>query len=313
LEKSPPDQQSAIVTEAGASAREGRGLSNLAQRILFAVVAIPVVLGAVWFGDWALAGILAIASALAAWEFYRIAETLGTRPMARVGIAIAALLPLAIHARYLGLPVNAVVSTSVGAVLVLALFSAAIFARGVTGRPLESVSLTVFGIAYTGAMLSFAYMLRYHQYAIDRIAGAALLALALALVWISDTAAYVVGSTIGKRKLIPSVSPGKTVAGAVAALLTCAVASWALVRFVLVPYAQLGLRPVHGVLFGIVMSTATQLGDLAESLIKREARVKDSSHIIPGHGGVLDRIDGMLFALPVAYWLLSAWLIPAPR
>jgi phosphatidate cytidylyltransferase len=85
------------------------------------------------------------------------------------------------------------------------------------------------------------------------------------------------------------------------------------VQFVLVPRAQLGLRPLHGVLFGVAISVATQLGDLAESLIKREAGVKDSSHIIPGHGGVLDRIDGMLFALPVAYWLLSAWLIPAPR
>lgn len=289
------------------------GLSNLAQRTLFALVAIPVVLGAVWFGDWALASILAIASALAAWEFYRIAEKLGTRPMARAGIAIAASLPLAIHARYLGLPVDAVVSTSLGAVLVVALFSAAIFVRGVSGRPLESVSLTVFGILYTGALLSFAYVLRYHQYAIGRTAGTALLMLPLVLVWISDTAAYVVGRTMGKRKLIPTVSPGKTVAGAVGALVASAIASWALVRFVLVPQAQLGLRPVHAVLFGIAVSTAVQLGDLAESLIKRQAGVKDSSHIIPGHGGVLDRIDGMLFAMPVAYWLLNAWLIPAPQ
>jgi phosphatidate cytidylyltransferase len=137
--------------------------------------------------------------------------------------------------------------------------------------------------------------------------------LALVLVWISDTAAYVVGRTMGKRKLIPAVSPGKTVAGAVGALVASAVASWILVRFVLVPQAQLGLRPVHAVLFGIAVSAAVQLGDLAESLIKRQAAVKDSSHIIPGHGGVLDRIDGMLFALPVAYWLLNAWLIPAPQ
>jgi phosphatidate cytidylyltransferase len=301
------------MTEASASARERRGLSNLAQRILFALGAIPVVLGAAWLGDWALASILAIASALAAWEFYRLVEKLGTRPMARAGIAIAALFPLAIHARYLGLPVDAAVSTPGGAVLVLALFSAVIFARGVRGRALESVSLTVFGIVYTGAMLSFAYMLRYHQYAIGRVAGTALLVLALALVWISDTAAFAVGSAIGKRRLIPSVSPGKTVAGAVGALVACAVASWALVQFVLAPRAQLGLRPLHGLLFGVAISVATQLGDLAESLIKREAGVKDSSHIIPGHGGVLDRIDGMLFALPVAYWLLSAWLIPVPR
>jgi phosphatidate cytidylyltransferase len=301
------------MTDASAPPRERRGLSNLAQRTLFAIIAIPIVLGAVWFGDWALASILAIASALAAWEFFRIAERLGTRPMARAGIATAALFPLAIHARYLGLPVDTIVSTSVGAVLVVALFSGAIFVRGVSGRPLESVSLTVFGILYTGALLSFAYVLRYHPYAIGRAAGTALLMLALVLVWISDTAAYVVGRTMGKRKLIPSVSPGKTVAGAVGALVATAIASWMLVRFVLVPQAQLGLRPVHAVLFGIAVSAAVQLGDLAESLIKRQAAVKDSSHIIPGHGGVLDRIDGMLFALPVAYWLLNAWLIPAPQ
>ena len=301
------------MTNASAPPRERRGLSNLAQRTLFALIAIPVVLGAVWFGDWALASILAIASALAAWEFFRIAEKLGTRPMARVGIALAAAVPLAIHARYLGLPVDAFVSTTVGAVLVVALFSGAIFVRGVSGRPLESVSLTVFGVLYTGALLSFAYVLRYHPYAIGRAAGTALLMLALVLVWISDTAAYVVGRAMGKRKLIPSVSPGKTVAGAVGALVATALASWVLVRLVLVPQAQLGLRPIHAILFGIAVSAAVQLGDLAESLIKRQAAVKDSSHIIPGHGGVLDRIDGMLFAMPVAYWLLNAWLIPAPR
>ena len=301
------------MTDATARPPERRGLSNLAQRILFAVAAIPVVIGAVWYGDWALASVLAIASALAAWEFYRIAERLGTRPMARAGIAIAAALPLAIHAKYLGLPVDWLVTPTVATVLVVVLFSAAIFVRGVAGRPLESVSLTVFGILYTGGMLSFGYVLRYHPYAIGRAAGTALLVLALALVWISDTAAYVVGRTMGKRKLIPSVSPGKTMAGAVGALITTAIASWALARFVLVPQAQLGMHPAHAILFGVVVSVAVQLGDLAESLIKRQAGVKDSSHIIPGHGGVLDRVDGMLFALPVSYWLLSAWLIPAPR
>jgi phosphatidate cytidylyltransferase len=305
------------MTEASAPARRvppgPRSLSNLTQRVLFALVAIPLVLGAVWYGDWALASVLAIAAALAAWEFSRIAQALGTRPMARFGILIAALVPLAIHARYLGLPVNAFVSPTAGAIMVIVLFAAAIFVRGVQRRPLEAAALTLFGIAYTGAMLSFAYALRYHQYAIGRTAGFAVLALTLVLVWISDTAAFAVGRAIGKRKLIPSVSPGKTVAGAVGALVICAVASWALVQFVLVPRAQLALRPAQAALFGIAISVATQLGDLAESLIKREAGVKDSSHVIPGHGGVLDRIDGMLFALPVAYWLLSAWLIPAPR
>jgi phosphatidate cytidylyltransferase len=288
-------------------------MSNLAQRVLFALVAIPVVVAAVWMGDWALAALLSIASALAAWEFYRIAGALGTRPLANAGIFIAAVIPLAIHARYLGLPVTFLVSVTAAVVVSIALFSAVIFARGVQQRPLESVSLTVFGILYTGGLLTFAYALRYHPYAVGAAAGSALLLVALLLVWISDTAGYFVGRAIGKRKLIPSVSPGKTVAGAVGAFVICGVSGWVLIEFVLVPYAQLALRPVHAVLFGMLISAATQLGDLAESLIKREAGVKDSSHIIPGHGGVLDRIDGMLFALPVAYWLLGAWLIPAAR
>ena len=308
-----------VVTAASTSAPErvpsGQGgLSNLAQRILFALGAIPVVLGAVWIGDWALAGVLAIASALAAWEFYRIAEQLGTRPMARAGIAFAALLPLAIHARYLGLPVDAVVSLPFAAVVVLALFGAVDLrprrqrdARWSRCRSRCSASCTPERCCRSATRCGTT------STRVGRIAGTSLLMFALALVWISDTAAYVVGRALGKRKLIPAVSPGKTVAGAVGALVTCAVASWALVRFVLVPFAQLGLRPIHAVLFGVAVSVATQLGDLAESLIKREAGVKDSSHIIPGHGGVLDRIDGLLFALPVAYWLLTAWLVPVPR
>jgi phosphatidate cytidylyltransferase len=300
-----------VTTEAHPPAR--RGLSNLAQRILFAIGAIPVVVGAVWIGDWALAGLLAIATALAAWEFFRIAAALGAQPLTNAGIGIAALIPLAVHARYLGLPVETIVSVPAAVVIVLLLFSAVIFARGPHRRPLEAAALTVFGIVYTGVLLSFAYVLRYHTYAVGRASGASLLVFVLLLVWISDTAGFVVGKMLGRRKLIPAVSPGKTVAGAVGALIVCGVVSWVLIVTMLSPIAQLSLRPVHAVVFGGVISVATQLGDLAESLIKREGGVKDSSHIIPGHGGVLDRIDGMLFALPVAYWLLSAWLIPAPR
>ena len=85
-------------------------------------------------------------------------------------------------------------------------------------------------------------------------------------------------------------------------------------RYVLVPYAQLALTPVSAALFGIGVSVAVQIGDLVESLMKREVAVKDSSHLVPGHGGVLDRLDGMLFALPVAYWLLEVMRVyPVPR
>ena len=138
-------------------------------------------------------------------------------------------------------------------------------------------------------------------------------ALPLALTWGTDIAAYFVGRAFGKRKLMPSVSPGKTVAGAIGGLVAAVLIALAWERLVLRPVAQLGMRPWNTILFGAVVSVAAQVGDLAESLLKREAGVKDSSHLIPGHGGVLDRFDSLLFVLPVAYLLLGWMLIFAPR
>jgi phosphatidate cytidylyltransferase len=127
----------------------------------------------------------------------------------------------------------------------------------------------------------------------------------LVLTWISDTAGYFVGRALGRHKLMPSVSPGKTVEGAAGALAFTMLASWAYVRFALVPIASLGMRLWVALALGAAIGAAVQLGDLVESLLKREGGVKDSSHLLPGHGGVLDRIDGMLFALPVAYFLFT--------
>ena len=133
------------------------------------------------------------------------------------------------------------------------------------------------------------------------------------LTWVTDTGAYFVGRSVGRHKLIPSVSPGKSVEGALGGLVLAIVAAWLYERTVLVPVAHLAFVPGAALLFGAVVSAAAQVGDLAESLIKREAGVKDSSHVIPGHGGVLDRLDSLLFVLPTAYWLLGLLrLIPVP-
>jgi phosphatidate cytidylyltransferase len=175
------------------------------------------------------------------------------------------------------------------------------------------VAVTTFGVIYTGGTLAFGYAIRYHRYAIGAAAGLALIALPLVLTWGTDIAAYFVGRAFGKRKLIPAVSPGKTVAGAIGGLVAAVLLAWAWEAFVLRPVAQLGLRLRDVVLFGVIVSIAAQVGDLAESLLKREAGVKDSSHLIPGHGGVLDRFDSLLFVLPVAYLLLGWMLIFVPR
>jgi phosphatidate cytidylyltransferase len=287
-------------------------VSELARRALFAVVAIPIVLATVYVGGAALAALLAIASALAAWEYCRIAEQAGYVPLSGVGIVLAALLPLVMHATYLGL----VTPRATWAVLVvLVVFALALVRRGPQRRPLGAVAVTLLGVLYTGGLLSYGYILRYDNYAVGPVAGSALALFPVILTWTSDTGAYVVGRALGRHKLAPSVSPGKTVEGAIGALLLCVLVSWVYVYAVLMPLAKLALLPISIVLFGVVVSVAVQLGDLVESLIKREAGVKDASNIIPGHGGVLDRVDGLLFALPVAYWLLSLphVLLPAPR
>jgi len=281
-------------------------------------VAAPLALAIVLAGGAALAALLAIASAIAAWEFYRIARAAGHAPLGDLGCALAGLFPLAVHARYLGFvqPRFAYL-----AVVLLLLFSVAIWTRGVAGRPLGAVATTVLGVLYTGGLLSFGYALRYHDYVAGGVrvagipiaAGGILLGLPVILTWATDTGAYAVGRTIGGRKLIPSVSPGKTVSGAIGGLIASVLVTWLYVRFALKPTAQLAMTIPGIVIFGLVISVAAQIGDIFESLLKREAGVKDSSSLLPGHGGVLDRLDSLFFVLPTAHLMLGWLLLPVPR
>ena len=205
--------------------------------------------------------------------------------------------------------------------MVVVILGATIWRRGVDGKPLGATAATIFGAVYTGGMLSFGYALRHHPYAfadarlawaggITVSSGALLLMLPLLVTWASDIGAYAVGRPFGRSKLIPSVSPGKTVEGAIGGLLASVLVAWAFGNGVLRPAAQLGFKwyPWGLIGFGAVVSVAAQVGDLAESLLKREAGVKDSSRLLPGHGGMLDRLDSLFFVLPVSY-LLTGWLL----
>jgi len=302
-------------------------MSELTLRILFAVVAAPLALLIVLVGGAPLAALLAVVSALGAWEFFRIARASGHRPLDDVGIALAGLVPLALHAQYLGL---VALRPAFLAVVALAVLAATIWLRGVEGQPLGSAATSLLGVVYTAGMLSFGYGIRYHDIVrgydvvgAHRVAlgslsfgvapGGVLLIFPMVVTWASDIGAYFVGRALGKRKLIPSVSPGKTVAGAVGGLAASMLVAWAFARWVLVPIANLGFTPWGALLFGALVSAAAQVGDLFESLLKREARVKDSSHIIPGHGGILDRFDSLIFVLPLSYLLLGWLPIPVLR
>ena len=280
-------------------------MSDLAKRIISALIAAPVALIMIYLGGLPLATFLAAVSAGCAWEFYRIAAAGGVEPLDPVGIPLAGAVPLAAYAAGIGLYRPSLV---VPAVVMLIILAAVIWTRGPQRRPLGAASLTVMGILYTGGLLSFGYALREHPYAVGDRAGTALVAFPLVLTWASDIGAFFVGRAVGGPKLIPSVSPGKTISGALGGLATTVLVSWLYVRFALRPVALLTMTIPATILFGALISVAAQVGDLAESLLKREANVKDSSHLIPGHGGLLDRLDSLLFVLPVAY-LLFGWLL----
>lgn len=285
-------------------------MSEFTKRLAFSVIAAPAVVAIVYAGGAWLAVMLSVAAAIAAHEFYHLAQETGSRPLHEHGVLMAASVPLFMHASALGYWVPPV---SLLLLAVLELLAVALLVRGTGGRPLEAVGTTLLGVLYTGAMLAFAYGLRYHPYVIGAGAGTALVAFPLLLTWGTDIGAYVFGRWLGVRKLAPSVSPGKTMAGAVGGLAVALVVSVLYARWGLPRFAMATLPIGVALAFGAAMSVAAQVGDLVESMFKREAGVKDSSHLIPGHGGMLDRVDSLLFTLPLGYVLLSWLLVPASR
>ncbi|WP_306518435.1 phosphatidate cytidylyltransferase [Gemmatimonas sp.] len=284
-------------------------MNEFGRRAIVALIAAPLAIGIIWIGGAPLATLLGAMSGIAAWEFYRLAREGGAAPLSAIGIVLSACIPIAVHGQILGvltIPLYVWVSC------VVAILGAAIWLRGVDGKPLAAVSTTVYGVLYTGATLSFGYALRYHNYAVGDTAGALAVLFPVVLTWASDSGAYFSGNLIRGRKLMPSVSPRKTVAGAVGGVLVTVAATYAFTYGLLVPKAQLAFTPTGIVIFGVAISVIAQIGDLAESLLKREAGVKDSGTLFPGHGGVLDRLDSLFFVLPAAYALYDLLLIPAP-
>jgi phosphatidate cytidylyltransferase len=287
--------------------------NELAQRIGVAAVGIPAAVAMLYAGGWVMAAVLALVAVIGAYEFFRMAEHTGTRPLAPLGAIGAALFVLvggferAFAGAALWLWVIAVA-------LLLVTAASAIWARGVAGRPFAATAATVAGALFTGGTLIHGVLLRHllETGVVPGVEGAwrgvALVGFPIGLTWLNDSGAFFVGRALGKRKLIPAVSPGKTVEGALAGL-TLATIAGALYSLLLLGVASgLPLGIWEGALGGALVAVAAQLGDLAESLFKREAGVKDSGRIFPGHGGVLDRFDALFFTLPIAFWYLGGLL-----
>lgn len=294
----------------------GRG--ELTQRVAVAAIGIPVAVAFIYLGGWVLGALLALIAAGAALELYRLAALRGVRPFGLAGAAAAGILILAATIRPAA-PEAAPHLWFLTVAFILVFGAAAIWLRGVEGRPLEVVAVTLLGALFPGGTLVHGLFLR-HMLADLQVgaapahqpsaawAGTALVLFAVGITWINDSAAYFAGRAWGRRKLIPRVSPGKTVVGSVAGIVASLIVGAVFAAVALDRWLGLPIGVVGGALGGVLIAVAAQVGDLAESLLKREAGVKDSGHIFPGHGGILDRFDALFYTLPVAYWYLGAAL-----
>jgi phosphatidate cytidylyltransferase len=283
-------------------------VSELGKRWAVAGVGVPAVLALLYVGGWPLALFVAAAAGVGAWECYRLAGRSEVAPLDGIGVGNAVALVLFASWRPTFSGFAPVALALVGTLTMVGLV-AAIAARGPARKPMQAVAITVFGALYAGLSLSFVLLLHGMPAANgwtddpgSSWGGALIVALPLAATWIGDAAAFFVGRAWGKGDLAPSISPKKSWVGFWAGLVGAGVAGvlwWLVARELLA--AQPVAGPIAAAVVGIVLGIGAVLGDLAESLLKREAGVKDSGRLIPGHGGVLDRLDALTFTLPMAY------------
>jgi phosphatidate cytidylyltransferase len=272
---------------------------NFAHRLAFSAVAIPTAAVLIYLGGWPLALLLALAGLLGAKELYDFGARMEVDALRRTGMVAAFVVPLATYWAKGSEVRFAEPAIYVGALWLIVVVALAAWRRGPTHRPLAAVALTVFGALYAGGLPAFAIVLR-HPAGVgpSSFPGAALLLFPLVLTWAGDTAAYAGGTAIGGPKLAPTLSPRKTWAGAVAGLVCTLLVAVGYAHWILAPAG----RPVGlaaALAMGAAISVVGQVGDLSESVFKREVGLKDSSTLIPGHGGVLDRLDSLYFVLPV--------------
>lgn len=277
--------------------------ANMVRRVAVAAVGIPAAIGIVRLGGWPLVGALSLFAALGAREFFRLAEVRGVRPFTAAGIVAAGAIPVLIFALLRGQADPRWVAFGAVGWLV-AVMAGAVARRPPDAGPLAAVTTSIVGPCYTG-LIGFVLVLR-HGTVSAPWAATWLVFLPLAVVWACDSMAMSAGSAIGGPKFAPGVSPNKTWAGTVAGSLTGAVVGPLFVVLFLEPNG-ISLAPVAAAVFGLVVASVGQIGDLAESLLKREAGVKDSGQFFPGHGGILDRFDSLYWALPTGAVLLTAF------
>ena len=283
--------------------------ANLVRRVGFAAVAIPLALVLVWYGGFPLALLLAVAGALGAAELFDLAARQNVRALRPLGMASAAGLPLLVYAAVTDPGLRNWVSgwwPYLAALWLIGLLSWVLLIRPPSERPLSAAAITLLTVAYTGGFPAFLLAIRHTQYSVRSWSGAWLVFFPLVVTWVCDTAAMFGGRAFGGPKLAPLVSPGKTQSGSTAGLFAGLLVGL-LFALLIFPRTAVEVPLWQLLVIAGVLSVVGQIGDLVESLFKREAGVKDSSNLIPGHGGVLDRFDSLYFVIPTAAALYRAF------
>lgn len=275
-------------------AKKSGGISNLAVRLLTAVVVVPVLLYSLfWAPWWAFFSIVLVASVVAASELSGMTLA-GYRGLQAWTVAAS----LGVFGVFYFAPSSLAVTCTVLGVVALG-FLVALFVPDPIDEAGNRMGWLVVTPLYAGGLVAVIAMLHRLDH------GGAWVSLSMMLAWFGDTGGYFAGRAFGKHKLYPKVSPKKTVEGAVGGA-AGSVGATLLAHFWFLPDLPLG----HGIALGLVASAVGQAGDLTISLIKRSTGFKDSGFIVPGHGGLLDRIDALLMT-GFATWLYAVWFLPA--
>ena len=269
-------------------------IKNIIKRAPVTIIGIPSLIGLTVYTHDVFMVFFTIGGILILGEAYRMARPNGTEPNVWLGY----LLYLALVADQLlgqGLYLGQILISSI-----LLLMTWEMFRK--KPHVMENIAVTLFAAAFVGMAMSYFILLQQLGYTGQggHIGGYAVLTVFIG-VWTCDSLAYFVGSAIGKHKVFPRVSPNKSWEGSLSGLVGSFIALVLIVRAGWLP----GLDYFDALMLGLITGVAGQIGDFAESLVKRDVGVKDSSNLLPGHGGAWDRLDSILFAAPLSYLYLT--------
>ena len=261
----------------------------LKERILSALALMPLALALLYLGGWWFTALVALFGALAAYEGFAMLRHAGHHPFTWLGISMVLLLILHAAWRPYDEDLPLLLTALVLITLTRALFHA-------SPHPATDWALTLALTLYLGLLMRYGPLLRNHP------AGLQWVLAALLTTWLTDTAAYLIGLRFGHHRLAPRLSPKKSWEGAIGGWLVGVIGGASFL-----PWLLPGLTVIQGAALAAAVCTVAPLGDLAESMLKRQCGVKDSGHLIPGHGGALDRVDSLLFVFPTVYLFAQLW------